>query len=71
MKILECGVYNKQEFFYPFLGKLRGLNFLFKMKFDSQINSIMLNSTVMFTFSVLDRKYSFEQILSIKTKLLD
>ena len=55
----------------PFLGKLgpKNQNCLFKMKVDTQINSIMLNSMVMFTFSVLDQIYPFWQIQSRKLKM--
>ena len=64
-KILECSIYDRQDF-SSFSGKfvLNYQNCLFKMKLGTQTYSNMLNSMgVMFTISVLHRKYSFSENL--------
>ena len=54
-----------------FLGKLgpKNQNGQFKLKLDSKPNLSMQNSTVMFTFSVFDWKYSFWANLAPKFKI--
>ena len=47
----------------PLMGKFRpeNQNYLYKLKFRIEYNSNILNLMVMFTFSVLDRKYPFRE----------
>ena len=61
-------IFIKQDFVGEFVQKYP--NCLFKMKLGICTNSIMLNSMVMFTFYVLDRKYTFWAYLVHKIKIV-
>ena len=56
----------------PFLGKLgpKNENCQFKLKFGSEPNLNVQSSMVVFTFSVLDWKYSFWRNLAQKIKIV-
>ena len=77
-KLFEYAEFNDAVRFFcfrpetPFLGKFSPKNQIcqFKLKFGTKTNSNIQNSKVVFTFSVLNRKYTFWANLVQKIKIV-
>ena len=77
-KLFEYAEFNDAVWFFcfrpetPFLGKFSPKNQIcqFKLKFGTKTNSNIQNSKVVFTFSVLNRKYTFWANLVQKIKIV-
>ena len=73
-KAKNTSIFNQKVLIACYAGNTlfkKNINCQFKLTFGTKTNSNMQNSKVVFTFSVLDRKYPFWAIWSKKSKLSD
>ena len=73
-KAKSTSIFNQKVFIACYAGNIlfkKYINCQFKLTFGTKTNSNMQNSKMVFTFSVLERKYPFRASWSKKSKLSD